>query len=86
MKDQLTPQFREEELNNHALRIYTTIDPDLQRAAAEAVDVGMKLVDEQVIKRRTHKIKVGTGKGSEDRREGRNRADAASRAGCARSA
>ena len=62
VKDQLTPQFNEEELNNHALRIYTTIDPDLQRAAAEAVDVGMKLVDEQVIKRRTHKTKVGTGK------------------------
>jgi penicillin-binding protein 1B len=62
VKDQLTPQFSEEELNNHALRIYTTIDPDLQRAAAEAVDVGMKLVDEQVIKRRTKKIKIGTGK------------------------
>ena len=62
VKDQLTPQFNEEELNNHALRIYTTIDPDLQRAAAEAVDVGMKLVDEQVEKRRTHKTKIGTGK------------------------
>ncbi len=44
------------------MRIYTTLDPDLQRAAAEAVDVGMKLVDEQVLKRRTHKTKVGTGK------------------------
>jgi penicillin-binding protein 1B len=62
VKDQLTPQYNEEELNNHALRVYTTIDPDLQRAAAEAVDVGMKLVDEQVEKRRTHKIKIGTGK------------------------
>ncbi|MGA2369799.1 MAG: transglycosylase domain-containing protein [Candidatus Korobacteraceae bacterium] len=62
VKDQLSGQFNEEELNNHALRIYTTIDPDLQRAAAEAVDVGMKVVDEQVIKRRTHKIKTGTGK------------------------
>ncbi len=62
VKDQLSPQFSEEELNNHALRIYTTIDPDLQRAAAEAVDVGMKLVDEQVVKRRTHKTKIGTGK------------------------
>jgi penicillin-binding protein 1B len=62
VKDQLSAQFSEEELNNHALRIYTTIDPELQRAAAEAVDIGMKVVDEQVIKRRTHKIKVGTGK------------------------
>jgi penicillin-binding protein 1B len=62
VKDQLSGQFNEQELNNHALRIYTTIDPDLQRAAAEAVDIGMKVVDEQVIKRRTHKIKTGTGK------------------------
>jgi penicillin-binding protein 1B len=62
VKDQLSPQFNEEELNNHAMRIYTTIDPDLQRAAAEAVDVGMKTVDELVEKRRTHKIKIGTGK------------------------
>jgi len=62
VKDQLSSQFSEQELNDHALHIYTTIDPDLQRAAAEAVDVGMKIVDEQVEKRRTHKIKIGTGK------------------------
>ncbi len=62
VKDQLSPQFNEEELNNHAMRIYTTIDPDLQRAAAEAVDVGMKTVDDLVEKRRTHKVKIGTGK------------------------
>ncbi len=62
VKDQLSNQFSEGELNDHALRVYTTIDPDLQRAAAEAVDVGMKLVDEQVEKRRTHKTKIGSGK------------------------
>jgi penicillin-binding protein 1B len=62
VKDQLSSQFSEGELNDHALRVYTTIDPDLQRAAAEAVDVGMKLVDDQVEKRRTHKTKIGTGK------------------------
>ena len=61
VKDQLSNQFSESELNEQALRIYTTIDPDLQRAAAEAVDEGMKLVDEQVMKLRTHKTKVGTG-------------------------
>jgi penicillin-binding protein 1B len=62
VKDQLSGQFSEGELNDHALRIYTTLDPDLQRAAAEAVDEGMALVDEQVAKKRTHKIKIGTGK------------------------
>ncbi len=62
IKDQLSNQFSEGELNDHAYRVYTTLDPDLQRAAAEAVDAGMKLVDEQVEKRRAHKTKVGTGK------------------------
>jgi penicillin-binding protein 1B len=62
VKDLLSSQYSEAELNDHAFRVYTTLDPDLQRAAAEAVDEGMKLVDEQVQKRRTHKIKVGTGK------------------------
>jgi penicillin-binding protein 1B len=62
VKDQLSNQYSEAELNDHAFRIYTTLDPNLQRAAAEAVAEGMKLVDEQVIKRRTHKTKVGAGK------------------------
>jgi penicillin-binding protein 1B len=62
VKDQLSSQYSESELNQHAMRVYTTIDPDLQKAAADAVDEGMKLVDEQVIKRRTKKTKVGTGK------------------------
>ena len=62
VKDQLSNQFSETDLNQQALRIYTTIDPDLQRAASEAVDEGMKLVDAQVIKMRTRKVKVGEGK------------------------
>jgi penicillin-binding protein 1B len=65
VKDQLSSQFNESELNDHAFRIYTTLDPELQRAAAEAVDEGMKIVDEQVIKHRTHKIKTGVGKSAE---------------------
>ncbi len=62
VKDQLSSQFSETDLNQQALRIYTTIDPDLQKAASEAVDEGMKLVDAQVTKMRTKKTKVGTGK------------------------
>src|SRR5271166_3775424 len=61
VKDQLTNQYNESELNEQAMRIYTTLDPDLQRAAADAVEVGMKLVDEQVIKQHSQKTKVGTG-------------------------
>ena len=62
VKDQLSNQFSETDLNQQALRVYTTIDPDLQRAASEAVDEGMKLVDAQVLKMRTKKSKTGIGK------------------------
>src|SRR5271166_2178640 len=58
VKDQLANQYNESELNEQAMRIYTTLDPDLQRAAAEAVDAGMKLVDDQILKKRTHKSKA----------------------------
>ncbi len=62
VKDLLSSQYSESELNEQAMHIYTTLDPDLQRAAAQAVDEGMKLVDEQVEKRREHKSKTGEGK------------------------
>jgi penicillin-binding protein 1B len=60
VKDQLTARYSERDLNDQAYRIYTTLDPDLQRAAAEAVQEGMKNVDAQVQK--MHTRKVGTGK------------------------
>ena len=59
LRDTLTGKLNEKEVNDQAYRIYTTLDPALQRAAAEAVDAGMKLVDEQVQKRRTRRVKVG---------------------------
>ncbi|HVP43652.1 MAG TPA: PBP1A family penicillin-binding protein [Terriglobales bacterium] len=62
VKDTLTQRYNERDLNENALRIYSTLDPDLQRAAAEAVQAGMKLVDEQVTKLRTKRLKVGAGK------------------------
>jgi penicillin-binding protein 1B len=61
VKDQLSSQYNDAELNDDAMRVYTTLDPQLQQAAAEAVEVGMKLVDEQVLKQRTHKAKLSTG-------------------------
>src|SRR5262249_14359596 len=48
--------------NEQTYRIYTTLDPDLQRAAAQAVDTGITLVDEQVKKLRTRKVKISKGK------------------------
>jgi penicillin-binding protein 1B len=62
VKDQLTAHYSERELNEQAYRIYTTLDPDLQRAAAEAVQEGIKNVDAQVQKLRTRRQKLGKGK------------------------
>src|SRR5437764_9280873 len=62
VRDNLISKYNERELNEQSYRIYTTLDPDLQKAAAQAVETGIKLVDEQVKKMRTHKVKVGKGK------------------------
>jgi penicillin-binding protein 1B len=64
VKDALASQHSETDLNENAYRIYTTLDPDLQHAAAEAVAEGIKLVDEQVAKQRTRRVKTGKGKDS----------------------
>src|SRR5947209_6561353 len=62
VRDQLINKFNERDLNDQSYRIYTTLDPDLQRVAAGAVDQGIRLVDEQVTKMRTKKIKIGKNK------------------------
>ncbi len=62
VRDTLVSKFNEREMNEQAYRVYTTIDPDLQKAAAQAVDAGMKLVDAQVTKMRTRKVKGAKGK------------------------
>ncbi len=58
VRDSLIGKLDERQMNDESYRIYTTLDPDLQKAAAQAVDMGMKLVDEQVNKRRTKRVKV----------------------------
>ena len=67
VRDTLINKFNEHELNDQSYRIYTTLDPDLQKAAAQAVEIGIKLVDEQVTKLRTKRMKVG----QENRNHGR---------------
>ena len=54
VRDTLMGKIDERQMNEQADRIYTTLDPALQKAAAQAVEMGMKLVDEQVTKKRTH--------------------------------
>ena len=62
VKDTLSGEHTEASLNENGYHIYTTLDPQLQHAAAEAVSEGIKLVDEQVAKQRTRRVKVGKGK------------------------
>ncbi len=45
VKDHLLDKYSENELLSENFRVYTTLDPALQRAAAAAVDAGMKNVD-----------------------------------------
>jgi penicillin-binding protein 1B len=51
--DQIVQRLGDTDLSHSALRIYTSLDPELQRAATEAVEAGMKNVDELV--RKHHK-------------------------------
>ncbi len=60
VREELTQKLGESSFNREGLRIYTSLDPDLQRAAADAVDFGAKLVDDLVLKQHTHKAKDGT--------------------------
>lgn len=62
VRETLSNKLDERQMNDQSDRIYTTLDPDLQKAAAQAVENGIKLVDEQVNRRRTKRVKVGPGK------------------------
>ena len=62
VRDTIVSRLNEREVNEQEYRIYTTLDPGLQRAAAQAVEIGIKLVDDQVTKMRTRKTKVGKNK------------------------
>jgi len=46
--DQLLQKLGERDFNREGLRIYTSLDPDLQRVATAAIGANIHLVDEQV--------------------------------------
>ena len=54
IQDELLSHFSEEQLLSQSYRIYTTIDPDLQRVASEAVATGMEEVDKRIAGMRHH--------------------------------
>ncbi len=62
VRESLLSQYRDTDLNDNGYRIYTSLDLDLQKAAASAIDMGMKQVDDLVKKQRTKKVREGKGK------------------------
>jgi len=62
VREFLISKLNEREMNDQSYRIYSTLDPDLQKAAAQAVETGMELVDKQITKLRTKKVKIAKGK------------------------
>ncbi len=59
VKEHLLDRFSEADLLSQSFRVYTTLDPELQRAAAEAVDAGAKNVDAQLARRYARWRKAG---------------------------
>lgn len=62
VRETLISKMDERQMNDQAYRIYTTLDPGLQKSAAQAVESGLKLIDEQVTKLRTKKIRTAKNK------------------------
>jgi penicillin-binding protein 1B len=62
VRDTVLSKLNEREINDQEYRIYTTLDPDLQRAAAQAIEEGTKIVDEQVTRMRTRRKLISKGK------------------------
>src|SRR5215472_8798124 len=58
INDTLQQKFQDTDFNSNAFRIYTTLDMRLQRAAGEAIRIGMQSVDEQIKKQRRWKGKT----------------------------
>jgi len=52
VQDELLSHFSEQQLLSQSYRIYTTVDPDLQRLASEAVTTGMEEVDKRISRMR----------------------------------
>ena len=55
--EELLKDYSEEELMSGGLSIYTTLDPDLQKAAVEAIAKGMVFVEKQLAAHTTERKK-----------------------------
>lgn len=61
VKDHLLDEYSEQDLLSQNYRVYTTLDPQLQRAAGLAVEAGMKNVD-ALIAKKYERVKKPKGK------------------------
>ena len=59
VRDQLIQKLGETDFNREGLRIYTSLDPDLQRVATEAVNDDMGMVDQLVDQKHARQKKLG---------------------------
>jgi penicillin-binding protein 1B len=59
VRDRLVQHLGDTDFNHQGLRIYTSLDPDLQQAATNAVAEGMKTVDVQVERLHARRVKAG---------------------------
>ena len=64
VRDQLVQRLGDADYNQQGLRIYTSLDPQLQEIAQEAVAAGMKNVDELVQQRREHLLRLAAKNGT----------------------
>jgi penicillin-binding protein 1B len=59
VRDLLVQKLGDRDFNREGLRIYTTLDPDLQRLATEAVDSSMHAIDALVDRKHARQKKLG---------------------------
>jgi penicillin-binding protein 1B len=59
VREQLSSRLGDSDYNQQGLRIYTSLDPQLQQAATEIVAEGMKNVDKLVEARHERRVKAG---------------------------
>ncbi|MGC2402431.1 MAG: transglycosylase domain-containing protein [Acidobacteriaceae bacterium] len=59
VRERLSQRLGDRDFNHEGLRIYTSLDPDLQQIATDAVEEGMKGVDAQVEKLHARRVKKG---------------------------
>ncbi|HVZ83318.1 MAG TPA: PBP1A family penicillin-binding protein [Terracidiphilus sp.] len=59
VRDELTQKLGDRDYNSEGLRIYTSLDPDLQQIATEAVDSTVHVIDAQVDRLHARDRKLG---------------------------